>query len=92
MNVDKLIFFNKGIKDKEEICTSHFNDFFLKFCDKFYPNKSHKTSMADFKKCMKDRSMLDDVELVKCGLDYIDRIDYGIRVEWSFIYTLKTDN
>ena len=79
----KMQFFDEAIKDKRHIAAFHFNDVFLEFADKFYPGKTHKVTINNFKRWMKRAAIKHNLKIVIAKVDHVDRVDFGIRNIWS---------
>lgn len=79
----KMQFFDEAIKAKRHIAAFHFNDVFLEFADKFYLGKSHKTTIANFKKWMQRAANHHGLKIVVAKVDQVDRVDFGVRNIWS---------
>jgi len=90
--LEKARFFDKKIKDGDEICCFHFNDTWCDFADTFHkkPNGKHNKSStidADFIKYMKDAAIRHGLEVYRGKADRIDRADFGRRIIWSIFNT-----
>lgn len=79
----KMQFFDEAIKAKRHIAAFHFNDVFLEFADKFYLGKSHKVTIANFKKWMQRAADHHGLKIVVANVDKVDRFDFGVRNIWS---------
>lgn len=83
----KMQFFSDAIKAKRHIAAFHFNDVFLEFADRFYLGKSHKITIANFKKWMQRAANYHGLKIVVVKVDQVDRVDFGVRNIWSILDT-----